>query len=98
MSERVVIDKGGRIVIPKSLRDSLGYVEGDLLIVEQRDGDLVLRAEETDGGLVHRDGHLFKPSVRGARKLTTGDVRRQLAALRSRGAPRVKGARKKPAT
>jgi AbrB family looped-hinge helix DNA binding protein len=90
MSERVVVDKGGRIVIPKSMRQSLGVEEGDCLLVEPLNGALVIRPEEMQGGLVLRGGHLFRPKPRGARNLTTEDVRIQVEAVRMRGAARRK--------
>lgn len=66
MSERVVIDKGWRIVIPKPLRTRLGLQEGDLLVVEERDDGLVVRQENKEGGLVRRGKRLFKPKDRNA--------------------------------
>lgn len=87
MGERVVIDKGGRIVIPKPMRERLGFKEGDLLMLEEQDGDLVVRHEEEEGGLVERDGRLFKPAVRGARKTTQEETEAMIEATRLRAAP-----------
>jgi AbrB family looped-hinge helix DNA binding protein len=55
---RVTLDKYGRIVVPKRVRDRLGMGEGTDLKVEVEEGRLVLRPvsepilEERDGLLV----------------------------------------------
>lgn len=87
MGERVVIDKGGRIVIPKPMRERLGFVEGDLLILEEQDGDLVVRHEIEESGLVERGGRFVKPAARGARKTTREETQEMIEAMRLRGAP-----------
>lgn len=54
----VTLDKYGRIVVPKPVRDRLGISEGTDLVVEIEEGRLVLRPvpesvlEERDGLLV----------------------------------------------
>lgn len=82
MSERVVVDRGGRIVIPKPLRARLGFAEGDLVVLEERDGELVIRAEKTDAGLVERDGLLFKPRDRKAGIIDPEEIDRLLDIMR----------------
>ncbi len=82
MSERVTIDKGGRIVIPKAFRDALGLRNGDLLVVEKQDSDIVIRAEEEEGGLVRRGKLLFKPKDRKAGSLDPEAVTRLIGRLR----------------
>ncbi len=54
------IDKAGRIVVPKSLRDRLGFrADMELMAIEQQEGVLIKRAEErptmvkVDGLWVH---------------------------------------------
>ena len=54
------IDKAGRVVIPKEVRDRLGLVEGPVDLVV--DG-LGVRIEPLAGDdLVERDGRLFIPA------------------------------------
>ena len=44
---RVAIDKAGRIVVPKSIRDRLGFKpEMELEVVEQSEGVLLKRSEQ----------------------------------------------------
>lgn len=88
MSERVTIDKGGRVVIPKPLRQRLGMNEGDLVLIEEDGGALRLRPEPTDCGLVRRGGRLVMPSSRGASKSSMSETLGEIEKLRSRGALR----------
>lgn len=74
MGARVVIDKGGRIVIPKALREELGLRDGDLLLVDRKDGDLVLRPEAEESGLIRQGRRLFKPKDRKAAPLDPDEV------------------------
>jgi AbrB family looped-hinge helix DNA binding protein len=57
---RTTIDKAGRLVIPKALRDRLGLQPGEVEIMA--DG-AALRVEPVSGeSLVERDGRLVIPS------------------------------------
>ena len=68
---KATIDKAGRLVIPKALRDRLGLVSGDVDVCAEGAG---LRIElVTTDHLVERDGHLLLPS--GGAPLTDDDVR-----------------------
>jgi AbrB family looped-hinge helix DNA binding protein len=56
---RTTIDKAGRLVVPKALRDRLGLMPGEVEITA--DG-ATLRVEPVfDDSLVERDGRLFIP-------------------------------------
>lgn len=71
---RATIDKAGRLVIPKSLRDRLGLGPGEVEV--EADGS-ALRVEPVAGtGLVERSGRLVIP----ASGITLGDD--QVRALR----------------
>jgi AbrB family looped-hinge helix DNA binding protein len=68
---RTTIDKAGRLVIPKALRDSVGLRPGE---VEVTADGASLRVEPISGeSLVERAGRLVIPSSGSA--LTDGDVR-----------------------
>jgi AbrB family looped-hinge helix DNA binding protein len=60
--EVLKIDKAGRIVVPKPMRERLGFSpESELLAVERPDGVLIKRAEEQPtlvevGGLLVHQG------------------------------------------
>jgi AbrB family looped-hinge helix DNA binding protein len=57
---RAAIDKAGRVVIPKSLRDELGLQPGEVEVIPQGMG---LRLEPLAAeGLDERDGRLVIPS------------------------------------
>jgi AbrB family looped-hinge helix DNA binding protein len=43
MSTKVTLDKSGRIVLPKALRDKLGLAAGDTLELESRGEQITLR-------------------------------------------------------
>jgi len=68
---KTTIDKAGRLVIPKQLRDRVGLVPGEVDIVADGAG-LRIEPVSTDQ-LVERDGHLLLPS--GGAQLTDDDVR-----------------------
>lgn len=54
---RTTIDSAGRIVLPKSLRDHVGMVPGE---VEVTVSGAALRVEPVGGGgLVEKDGRLY---------------------------------------
>jgi AbrB family looped-hinge helix DNA binding protein len=50
------IDKAGRVVVPKALRDALHLKPGDDLELEQREDSIVLRSRRPDTELVKKDG------------------------------------------
>lgn len=56
MSTIVEIDKAGRIVVPKKLRDALHLTPGTRLIVEQSGLSLVLEPDFPEPQLVMKDG------------------------------------------
>jgi AbrB family looped-hinge helix DNA binding protein len=65
MSRTIIpIDRAGRLVVPKSLRDELHLVEGTRLTAEARDGALVLRVVDAAPALVKEDGWwVYRPTV-----------------------------------
>lgn len=68
---KTTIDKAGRLVIPKELRDRLGLVPGEVDVFAEGAG---LRIElATTDHLVERDGHLLLPT--GGATLTDDDIR-----------------------
>ncbi len=55
MQHIVNIDKSGRIVIPKEMREELGLTPDQPLSIEQTQGGLVLKPQ-TGGRMIERDG------------------------------------------
>lgn len=58
---RTTIDRAGRLVLPKALRDQVGLTAGEVDIVVSGAG-LRISAVTTDE-LIERDGHLFLPAA-----------------------------------
>jgi AbrB family looped-hinge helix DNA binding protein len=68
---RATIDKAGRLVIPKSLRDRLGLVPGEVEVVA--DGSALRVEAVATARLEERDGRLVIPA--GGVALDDDDVR-----------------------
>jgi AbrB family looped-hinge helix DNA binding protein len=75
---RTTIDRSGRIVIPKPLRDAVGMQEGEVELFQEGSG---IRIEPvTEDSLAEEDGRLVIPAS-GEQVITDDDVR----ALRDAG-------------
>jgi len=81
-SHSVTIDRAGRLVVPKALRDALGFVEGQSLQAAVRDGCLELVPEPVDVELVQRDGLLVITPGEALEPLTRDDVRDAIETVR----------------
>lgn len=51
---KITIDGAGRVVVPKSIRDALGLVEGTMLEIADRDGSVVIEVAPVEKRLVKR--------------------------------------------
>ena len=56
MATRLTLDKAGRIVLPKSVRDDLRLEAGDTLELETSDDRITLRPVQANGQLVKEHG------------------------------------------
>jgi AbrB family looped-hinge helix DNA binding protein len=56
MRATVTIDKAGRLVLPKAMRDALHLKPGSSLEVEQRDDEVVLRPPQPEAELIYKNG------------------------------------------
>lgn len=54
----VKLDRFGRVVLPKTIRDDLDLEAGDVLVVEEVDEGILLRPVRDEPGLVDKDGVL----------------------------------------
>ncbi len=54
----VTVDKSGRVLIPKALRDALGLKAGSVLIVEEGENELRLKPIENEEWLQEKEGVL----------------------------------------
>jgi AbrB family looped-hinge helix DNA binding protein len=55
---QLTLDRFGRMVLPKSLRDDLGLSQGDQLDVDERDGCVWLRPVRTQDPVTRKTGLL----------------------------------------
>jgi AbrB family looped-hinge helix DNA binding protein len=55
-SVTVTIDKAGRLVLPKAMRDALHLKPGSSLEVERRDDELILRTPQPDAQIIYKNG------------------------------------------
>lgn len=72
------IDKAGRLVIPRSLREEIGLPAGGDVEVSVRDGHVEVEPAPVDVDLVERDGFLAAEAAGEVEPLTDDEVRRQL--------------------
>lgn len=69
------IDKAGRVVIPKALRDALGLRPGSRLEIHEVDGQLLLREKGPGTTVRRRDGRPVLEADDEVDVLTAHDVR-----------------------
>jgi len=77
----VEIDKAGRIVIPKKMREAMGLQAGSRLRVERAGDRLVIEPPVEEARLETRDGLLV---LAGGGKRTVEDVNREIEEQRKR--------------
>lgn len=79
---RATIDAAGRLVVPKPLRDELGFAAGTELELEIRDGHLEVTAHSVPMHLEERDGHFVIVPERPVPVMTADEVRDVLEQIR----------------
>jgi AbrB family looped-hinge helix DNA binding protein len=79
---KTTIDSGGRVVIPKAIRDSLGLAVGEELEVRERDGRIEMEPVGRKVWLEERGGRLVAVTEEPAPVLTVDDVRAVVERLR----------------
>ena len=82
VSHSVTIDRAGRLVVPKALRDELGIAEGRSLLAAVRDGCLELVPEPLSVTLVDHDGLLVIVPDEPLEAVTRDDVRAAIESVR----------------
>ncbi len=76
------IDKAGRVVIPKSLRESIGLADGGDVEVTEEDGRVVISPRPVGKRLISSDGVLVCVADGAVPALTADQVREVLEATR----------------
>jgi AbrB family looped-hinge helix DNA binding protein len=80
MNTTVTLDKAGRVVIPKTVRDELNLEPGDTLALESKGKHVTLRAVRSTSRLQKKRGvWVFK----GGTKLSADSVNRALEDVRA---------------
>jgi AbrB family looped-hinge helix DNA binding protein len=75
---KTAIDRAGRVIIPKALRDELGLEPGRQLEISARDGALVIEPLPTPVVLVRRGKAVVAKPEAPLPKLTQAEVRAAL--------------------
>ncbi|MGH2710133.1 MAG: AbrB/MazE/SpoVT family DNA-binding domain-containing protein [Actinomycetota bacterium] len=82
---RTTIDKAGRVVIPKAVRDALGLRGGEEIEISMRDGHVEIEPAPVPMRLVrHKDGFPVAQSDVPIPPLTAEEVRETLERVRER--------------
>ncbi|MDO8391162.1 MAG: AbrB/MazE/SpoVT family DNA-binding domain-containing protein [Actinomycetota bacterium] len=76
------IDKAGRVVIPKPMREALGLLEGGEVELAEEDGRIIISPRAVAKQLVERDGVLVCVASDPVPPLTALDVREVLDSVR----------------
>ena len=85
---QLTIDRFGRVVLPKSMRDNLGLGPGDRLEASEEGDTIVLRPVRDQGFLTDKGGVLVFTDT------ATGDVEGAVAAHRQERLKRASGWRR----
>ena len=75
MSETVTIDKAGRVIVPKKVRERLGLSGGDKLRMDVVGGKIEIERVEPESALIVAEDGL--PMIQGAQKVDVVEVLRQ---------------------
>lgn len=79
MNAKVILDKAGRVVIPKTLRDELRLAPGDTLALESDGERMTLRPVRSGSALCKERGIWV---FRGGRPVPAAETNRALEGLR----------------
>jgi AbrB family looped-hinge helix DNA binding protein len=85
------IDRAGRLVIPKAVRDSAGLRPGQPLRVECRDGKVEIEALCAEARVRRRGSHFTLTVPAGTSALSVETVRRTLEAIREERSRKAMG-------
>jgi AbrB family looped-hinge helix DNA binding protein len=90
MNTTVTLDKAGRVVIPKTLRDELRLAPGDSLTLEAEGDHLMLRPVRSSSPLRKKRGIWV---FHGGRKISAAETDRVLDGLRKERDGKLRGSK-----
>jgi AbrB family looped-hinge helix DNA binding protein len=79
MTARLTLDKAGRVVIPKRLRDELHLSSGDSLEIESHGDECILRPVREEATMFKKDGMWV---IKTGKPLTVEDVNAVIESVR----------------
>jgi AbrB family looped-hinge helix DNA binding protein len=79
MTAKLTLDKAGRVVIPKKLRDELHLSSGDSLEIESQGDEFVLRPVREEATMFKKDGMWV---IKTGKPLTVEDVNAVIESVR----------------
>lgn len=88
MNAKATLDKAGRVVIPKTLRDEMGLAPGDSLTLES-DGESVTLRPVRSGSALRKEHGIWV--FRGGKELSSAETDRALESLRQARDRHVRG-------
>ncbi len=80
---KITIDRAGRVVLPKALRDAVGISAGAALEATVRDGRIEIEVPPSEVGLERRGDVLVAVPIQPVRPLRADAVRTTLDAIRA---------------
>ncbi len=86
MQEESKIDRFGRVLIPRRIREALELTAGTSLLIEAREGELILRPQPQGPTLMHKGGVLVA-QVEALQDLDGCEKKARMRALRHRARP-----------
>jgi AbrB family looped-hinge helix DNA binding protein len=79
---RTTIDRGGRVVIPKALREKAGLKPGSEVLIRCEEGTIEIRAPRQKGRLVRENGFLVWEPPPGTPVWTSEEIERARQEIR----------------
>lgn len=79
---KTTIDRAGRVVIPKALRDRAGLQAGSEIEVNLRDGLIEIAPPPPQGRLIRKNGLLFWEPAPGSPETTLEEINEAIRQLR----------------
>jgi len=92
MTSKLTLDKAGRVVIPKPVRDELQLSSGDSLELKSRGDEIVLRPVRGEPTMFKKDGMWV---IKTGRPLAVEDVNAVIETVREERHRQILGARPK---